>query len=175
MISIKNLNIEYKFLIIFGILSLIMSLLIGIISGIDFSVITIRMLIFVPIFAGLGYGIAFVLKRYIPELYQLLAGLNEDSTDVMGDKDETGNISEDISDPGRDEASMGDEVDGDFTEFNSDDFTKLESVEGIDADKGTNISNKKLGKHIISKEKIAKYEPKLMAEAIRTMMSRDED
>jgi len=45
----------------------------------------------------------------------------------------------------------------------------------ITTDDGSRGMKKKLGKHIISNEKIVSYEPKIMAEAVRTMIKRDGD
>ena len=42
-------------------------------------------------------------------------------------------------------------------------------------DHSGNTEESKMGKHILVEEKRVKYEPKIVAEAIRTMISRDND
>ena len=54
-------------------------------------------------------------------------------------------------------------------------LTESQTVNDSGLDSVLNTSGGKLGKHIIVENQLNSYEPKLMAQAIRTMMSKDKD
>ncbi len=172
MVGFQKLSLELKSSVFFGAMALIVSSLSGIVSGISFVIILLRLFIFIPVFAGIGFGIMVVLKRFIPELYE---AFNTASNKID-------NLSEEISED--DLAGEGENVstepsgppqEGGFTEFQQTDFEHMETGSTSDMDSSLNLSEGKMGKHIVVNEKFAKYEPKIMAEAVRTMMSKDEE
>ncbi|MFC1671134.1 hypothetical protein ACFL20_12155 [Spirochaetota bacterium] len=181
--TLPGFSIENKSILIFGVSALILSLITGILAGIAFAVVLIRSLIITIVFAALGFGVVYIIKRFIPELYDVLKGseeVNVDDIESMGEEeiDENSKQDEVISN-----LEIGDELpeeqapqgDKEFTELKGVNFEHLESVGDLSDETTMDTSKGKLGKHVISSEKVAQYEPKLMAEAIRTMMGKDED
>ena len=61
---------------------------------------------------------------------------------------------------------------GEFTELEKEGLAHYSTASG-----GTSVNTGSgmLGKHILEKEKMAKYEPKIKAQAVRTMMSKDRE
>lgn len=176
MVSVKNLRLEYKSTALFGILALFLSALTGIISGVGIGTIFIRTLIFTTLFAGIGFAIVIIFRKFVPELYAMLSsflGRAEKEPEETGDAIEKAAMAE--AEKGEDEEEAPDgsgETDNAFTELAEDELTHLKSAdvgESLDVDKG------KLGKHKIETEKLVQYEPQVLAQAIRTMMSKDED
>lgn len=185
-----NLSLEYKSGIVFGIAALFFSFITGIIFGIGIIVVIIRTLILTSTFLGLGIGIIFVIKKYVPELYEYLKGMKKKSQtdedlgidEELGiDKvDEVETVSdEELSDTVPEEAIIENtpelSPDNKFSELDENNFQHLESVDDTDTDSNIDVSKGKLGTHIIANQSFGKYEPKIMAKAIRTMMSKDEE
>lgn len=161
MISIAN--IEVKVGLVLALSAFVISPLVGIVSGISVLVVLIRTVVVTLIFFGLGFGALILIKKFVPEVYEILS-----STPAAAQNPE--------------EIETG--VDQPEEEFSSD------SPEEFDDSGGPNESSYdpgiepmaetgaagvgKMGRHILE-EKNLKYEPKIMAEAIRTMMSRDDE
>jgi hypothetical protein len=178
---LQNISLEYRIGLAFGVTALLFTLLIGIVSGIQFDVIAIRLIIMAPLYALIGTGIVMIVKKFVPEFYELfnrdfhkkdpgaedLEGADADSG--VGDSEERESR---ISDTGQEETVS---EEGEFSEMNPDDLPRVETGETPDLDNPLDVSEGKLGRHIVANEKIAKYEPKVMAEAVRTMMSKDKD
>lgn len=172
MISLKRIQWEYKLSIFLGMTALILSPVLSLIAGNSIGVVVIRALIFGFIFAALGFGIVFVLKIFVPELYSLLFSDNnsgdiemgEDGSDdvshspIPSDDLEMKESTESVS-----ESDMPDEDAGSSLGVNNSQESHLDNPEGG-----------KMGKHVLE-EKGFDFEPKVMAEAIRTMMSKDEE
>ena len=189
MIDVKKISFDVKTGIVFGILALLLSFFTGIFSGIGLKSVLLRTFIMVAVFSVLGFAVVFVLKKYVPEFYELLSGSfsAQGAGEGKGDSAESdgqpaGDISPDQTytreggvmgaGEGMDEAH---DVGGEFSELTEKSFPRYETISDNDLEPAANVSLGKMGKHIIEKEKVVKYEPKLMAEAIRTMMSRDKD
>lgn len=179
---LEKLKIEYRISLLMGLVALFFSLLAGLASGINFSVIIIRSFIFLAVFGLIGYAVVFVLKRYVPEVKEL-KNIQKGSSDVPNteykpmEKGATGvddTLSQsgsvpDYSEPADDsDTSSLSSTEGKFTPFNEGDFDHLNTV-------SPKVEDGKLGKHIVVNEKEVKYEPQIMAKAIRTMMSRDKE
>ena len=126
----------------------------------------------------MGYGSAFVLKKYVPELYEMIsamvspsdaesAGMNHAAPDLGADAFNGSAASADLS---HQEASTA--HDG-FKEIEGEKLAHYTTA----PQGGTKVDTAagKLGKHVIQKERLGRYEPKLMAQAVRTMMGRDRD
>jgi len=179
MINVGNLQIELKTGIFLGLAALVLSFLTGIIAGISVGIVVLRAFIAMVLFTGIGYGAVIVLKKFIPEIDSLADG-SEDTAGMpnLGDMEsQDGESVDDQLDKSGEEA---------FSELNTDEIPRvkpgendfeetLSSEKSSGPDKRPGSSGGKLGKHIIASEDAFKYEPKLMAEAVRTMMSKDED
>ena len=70
---------------------------------------------------------------------------------------------------------MSEKSDTGFSEFTAKDYDRLQTVNDSGLDSALSSSSGKLGKHIIVENQFNSYEPKLMAMAIKTMMSKDKD
>jgi len=158
---LKNVNPEYKVAAAFAIVAMLVSLLIGAVSGVKFGVVLLRTFCSILIFAGLGLGIFFVIKKYVPELFEINVGNTEDDltkTDLQSEE--------------------GGEPDA-FTELTGSDFPNLNEAEVKDVSKtptnNTEMSSSSMGKHIVKENDDFPYEPEVMAQAVRTMMSKDDN
>lgn len=171
-----QMGIEQRYGAIFGIAAFILSLLTGLVSGVSFSVTIIRSFIMIPFFFVVGYGLVTVLKKYVPEIYEALAVTGEKSSEfgpagqgevILPDVESDVNaVAYDTSEKDKTE---------EFTEFTQKDFDRYKTTEDSGLDATFNASGGRMGKHIIVQEQFNSYEPKIMAQAIRTMMSKDKD
>jgi len=162
---LNALSFEIKVAIILAILAFIASFIASFFSGAVFSIIMIRLIVSIIIFAIIGYGIGYVITKYVPEITVLFQKKSEEEasdTVVVGDNAGLGESEEGME-------LAGDEAGGDesFSEMKTDDLPHL-SGSGFDLSEG------RLGKHILNTEEAMQYEPKLMAQAVRTMMTKDE-
>ncbi len=169
MIQVGELGLEIKCGIFFSIIAFILSILTGLIASVPLERILLRVLLMVPVFFVVGLGLVQVLKKYVPEVYEVVLNPKAASEDSSVDIE----ISPDISENAISEST--EKSDSGFSEFTEKDYDRLQSVRDSSLDNTLNASNGKLGKHIIVENQFNEYEPKLMAQAIRTMMSKDKD
>ena len=190
--DIKNISIEFKSMIFFGLFAFLLSFLSGIIARVGFGSVLLRSLILGLVFAGLGYGIIIIFKKYVPEVFSALQHMNKAQGDDIsdlgfhGEKKSAGTAGGSAAaegdadfepEPAQAETSMkkkGEE----FNELKKEDFPQYDSMKDQATESLLNTGEGKLGKHIVVKEKdkeiFGKYEPKLMAQAVRTMLSKEE-
>jgi hypothetical protein len=162
--QIKGYDLKYRFSLLFGIIALILSIIIGLFAGNDIGIVFIRALVMTIAFMVLGYGIVFIVQKFVPEMLGVVRSdelIREDNVQV----DSEAVVSEIMSD---------EVVHEDVSEGGED-----ESVPLVDSTLKKDYFNigeeeRKLGKHIVVDESTIKYEPKIMADAIRTMLKRDE-
>ncbi len=156
-------NIEVRLGLILAVSAFILSPLIGIVSGISFVVVLIRTVIMSALFFGLGFGAMVLVKKFVPEFYEVL------STSAPAPEQNPEEIDTGV------EAIAGEvdtEGEGEFDESGEPDDSSYDPGYEPIGESGTGAA--KMGRHILEEQGL-KYEPKIMAEAIRTMMSRDED
>ncbi|HPB82209.1 MAG TPA: hypothetical protein PK200_09250 [Spirochaetota bacterium] len=173
--SFRELGLELKTALVFGTLSLILSLVIGIAAGNNFGNALVTSLVLMLVFTGIGYGIILVLRNFVPELLEVF--------NVRPDVDHTGdaiNLNTDQSPEVDGQDSYGEGLEGEDSGVPGDragdkDFEPLDRNEMKQYSTGRETSDTKIGKHIVVDQKKIKYEPKIVAEAIRTMMRRDND
>ncbi len=182
MIQIRKINLEYMSTALFGLIAMILSLATGLFAGVKFGVVIVRALIIMSVFAGIGFGAGIVLKKYVPELYEFLISIFTGAVAGSGEgseKEAAVDTNEEATAP--DEMSAGAEADpapdltdkegtAAFKELDKDVLSHYSTGTG---DAAVNTKEGKLGKHILTKEKLVKYEPKVMAQAVRTMMSNE--
>lgn len=184
--NIRELHFEYQAGILLAAAALILSLLMGLAAGNSFGQAFVRSVGLAVFFAAVGFGAVIVIKNFVPEIYELIShGVSQGAGDAAGEM-EMNTISKDWEETG---GGMGDEkpsigdsgvgtganaefaqaeksaLPDEFIPFKESDFSSYSSADP---------SGAKLGKHLFEEKKI-KYEPKIMAEAIRTMMSKDKD
>jgi len=180
MISVKNISLELKFSIIMGAAGLFFSFITALASGVPIGVTIIRVIVITIVFLGLGFLIIQIFKRFIPELYEVLSGFGSDyEPDIAMDEQgkDDGTIEEgsaektekynDVS------GAIDEEAEGtsssECSEIREDELPHIKS--GGDGDA---FSSGKMGKHILKNGQFVEYEPKILAEAVRTMIKRDE-
>jgi hypothetical protein len=182
MISLNKINLEYKSTALFGFTALLLSFIIGLIAGVRWNVVLLRSFLLAIVFAFIGFGICFILRKYVPEIYELISSLaalpgvrEEGETAIPAGREpapvesgETGEL--DIGEEGvRTEAP----VTADFKELDKEGLSHFSTMPGGAG--SINTKSGKLGRHILESEKLAKYEPKIMAQAVRTRMSKDRE
>jgi hypothetical protein len=183
MVSIDSLKIEYKAGAVLGGTALILSSIVGMAAGNTVLYTFGRALFLGIVFAFLGTGLTLLLRKYVPELFEAFREGSFGDTAVPADgtpKEEPSTFSAgvssfdasspvtstDVSSPD----SSGGENTSEFVPLG--DFAagqKQYGDEHLDTAKGSRST----GKHLLE-EKGMKYEPKIIAEAIRTMMSKDQ-
>lgn len=174
MLKLEGLGIETKSGLFFAAAGFVFSFIIGFVSGISFSVVILRSVITALVFSFIGYVAVIILKRYVPEIYEMLS-IQDDSrqSDVTEQRVENGNsFTQD------DEAFVPEEESGDnsgFKGFDDKSYERLTSVQDQGLNSELNVSAGKMGKHIIMEDQFSGYEPKLIADAVRTMMSKDKE
>jgi hypothetical protein len=189
MVSLGSLKIEYKTGAVMGMTALVLSLIIGLIVGNEFLYSLGRAFFFGVLFASLGFGVVLVVRKFVPDLFVSVVGEGDQIRPV--DVSENVEIGEGVSGSGP--VSMS-ETDGSYqgspaveaaADTGNDDISTADfeplgdyykkqqlSAEQLDPGTPKSGSRKKMGRHLLE-EKGVKYEPKIMAEAIRTMMSKD--
>lgn len=177
MINFKSLDIEYITGLIFGVLGFVLSILIGFISGNNFVFIVVRSLIIAVIFSLIGYACLIIIKKFVPEIYHVFTSINENQEI---------DINKDISDVAEHESSIENIPEASAADINSESDLKIPDMDlenqfnTLEKDKSEESQVNADGRDSavisknISSEKNIRYEPKIAAQAIRTMMKRDE-
>jgi hypothetical protein len=174
MLKLEGFGIEIKAGLLFGITGFALSFITGFVSGVSFSVVIIRSAITVLVFSGIGFAVLMILKNYVPEMYEILSDSGNSEEAAVHKPD--GNISEIYSDNnGLSESMEGETASSEFKELDDQSYERLTSVENQGLNSELNVSEGKMGKHIIMQDEFNGYEPKLIAEAVRTMMGKDKE
>ncbi|MBE7412947.1 MAG: hypothetical protein L6Q54_04045 [Leptospiraceae bacterium] len=157
------MSLQLQFIVFFFALGLLISTISGFIVGNRVTHIAFVSLISSFVFATLGFGIHFILQMKVPEFLEILSQF-----ELMGgesDEDETTKISNPINF----RSTSASTESGTPTETHSDNL-------GVEISRPqTKTKDGKYGDHIIVENITLKNEPKLMAEAVRTMLAKDDD
>ncbi|EKO62987.1 hypothetical protein LEP1GSC082_3219 [Leptospira kirschneri str. H2] len=154
------MNLQILFIGVFVIVAFVISALCGFLIGNSFGHILLVTFLSMIAFAVLGFGIHAILETKVPEFLDFLSHIGgeyipptqtTDSENVVKGRDYTSNAS-----------------DTDFADGSS----KSSEVFASSAPKRQKDGN--FGDHIMVENIAIKNEPKLMAEAIRTMLARDD-
>ena len=174
MLKLQGLGIETKAGLLFGVTGFVLSFITGFISGVSFSVVIIRSVITVLVFTGIGFAVLMILKKYVPEMYEVLSDSGDSGEAAVHEPD--GNSSEIYSDNnGLSESMEVETASSEFKELNDQSYERLTSVEDQGLNNELNVSAGKMGKHIIMQDEFNGYEPKLIDEAVRIMMGKDKE
>jgi len=149
-----------KFVLVFGIIGFFLSFITGLISGIQFGTIVIRAIIFMLVFASVGFGFFQLFNWKFQEI------LEESSQDSK-------------------EFSNGESLDAvpADTAINDDDEEIAHEEkppeiptehQAYNLDSGAKKTSGHFGDHIMVQGIKIENEPKLMASAIRTLMAKDD-
>jgi hypothetical protein len=166
-----ELGLEFKSGLIFSIIAFVLSIVAGFVGSVPVGMIIFRSLFVVPLFFLVGFGVFIILKKFVPEVYEEILNFNRTTGDDAAE-DIVENVDISFNDTEGIASGYSENGEGNFAEFKEDDYGKVHTA-NIDNAFGT--SDGKLGKHIIIEKHLSGYEPKVMAEAIRTMMSKDKD
>ena len=152
------------FIALFFGVGLVISLTAGFIVGNRISYIVFVSLLSSLCFALLGFGIHKVLEMKVPEFLTYLAelaGIVQDSRSSQEDMGEGA---------GAGSFGMGSDIDNEMGE-------NANSMDAVNDSFNANQAKKsgKFGDHLVVENVPIKNEPKLMAEAIRTMMAKDDE
>ncbi len=163
--------VNIKFVVYFVCLSLFISIMAGIIGGVPFFTLLVRLFFGAIFFAILGAGVAFILEKFIPEVFNIENTEDEEKTldeniDTAGQEinivmeEENPHIADKIADDkiaddkiADDELADDEIVDDDSTGFNendnkqeilmetAEDLEEADEVEKIDAGKAESTDN----------------------------------
>ena len=165
-------------------IALVLSLVTGFVAGIRWNVVLVRSVMLMAVFAGIGFGICLIIQevcpRGIPAAVVHRGGAAGDRSGRSGYRS-AGDRERKRQPAGKRPCRKRASKPGrwpprrrrrEFTELEKEGLAHYSTAAG-----GTSVNTKsgKLGKHILEKEKMAKYEPKIMAQAVRTMMSKDRE
>ena len=168
MLHVNELGIEVKSGVFFCATALILSIIAGFAGKVPGGMIFFRSLIIIPVFFGVGYGIIIIIKRFVPEIYEFIS-------DIKSSKDEIQQQDVNIESLSPDGEQPAEKPDQEFSEFTENDYDRLQTINDSGLDSSLNSSDGKLGKHVIVESEMSGYEPRIMAQASRTMMSKDKD
>lgn len=163
-----GLSAELKCAAVFAVAALVLSFVTGIASGNNLANALVTSVILTLVFAAIGYGAVVVLRRFVPEIIEALGGASRGTgefDDVRVSPEESA-AAERSAEEGQEtpERKSDDTLEKEFAPFGKGDFKNLGSTTG----------DGKLGTHFVKEQKTVKYEPKIIAEAIRTMIRRDD-
>lgn len=168
--GLSGFTIELKSAALFGIIALVLSFITGIAAGNSLGYALFKSFIITLVFGAIGYGAVVVLRRFVPELIEILgpAPAQDDGTEAVLPSAEpgTGGDQAGPENPGEKEKKPDAGLEKEFEPLKSGDFKSYSSVAAPE--------DGKMGKHFVSEQKTVKYEPKIIAEAIRTMIRRDD-
>ena len=172
MIDINEIKIEYKTGVIFGLTGLVLSVLTGFVTGVGGGDVFIRSILISFGFTCLGIGFMFIFKKYVPEIYNFFYSFKKSDSDIM---DVETNSYTDKQEEDVQEVKEESDDNPDFNELGGEDLATISANGNDDSfSQSLNTSEGKLGKHVVTEDaSFTKYEPKLLAEAVRTMMKKD--
>ncbi len=138
-----------KFVAVFAVLGLVVSTLFGVLGGNRMGPLVVTMLVCTLLSAAVGGGAYKILEQRVPEFLEIFQSAGSFAGETA------------------DGSEYGESEDGD-----SGDLAAGEGPAAMSSDSGG--ETQAFGDHLIVNKIKIKNEPKLLAEAIRTMMSRDD-
>ncbi|NCN10833.1 MAG: hypothetical protein GW938_13415 [Leptospira sp.] len=155
------MSLQILFIAIFAILAFLISTTAGFLVGNRVSYIFFVSMTSVVSFAIFGFGVHKILELKVPEFLAFLGGISMD--DEFGENSSSSELN------GMNPNEFREGADGGFSldAGNTDASEKERLLQ--------NAKSGKFGDHIVVDKIPIKNEPKLMAEAIRTMMARDDE
>jgi hypothetical protein len=142
-------NLMIKFVGVFALIGLILSVSFGIIGGNRIFSLVLTAVLCSMLSGALGAGTYKVLEQRVPEFLEIFMP--------------QGGMGEDLE--------LGDEAGYDDDDLDAEGYTTSDQEDGVAAAAG---DTKQFGDHIIVDKIKIKNEPKLIAEAIKTMLAKDD-
>jgi len=163
---LKNIGWNIRITLIAGGAAFFISLFSGLVSGNTFSVVFVRAVVFASVFAGLSFGSLFVLKKFVPEffdtLFSVLPEIKQEES-ISGEHAEYSSSSESSEYGLEADAPQAGET------YDAPPSFAPTGLDQISSSSPLNPGKKKL------EEQALKFQPKIMAEAVRTMMNKDNE
>ncbi|OMI17339.1 hypothetical protein [Leptospira weilii] len=154
------MNLQILFIGVFALIALIVSSFCGFFIGNTFGHIVFVTILSMIAFSVLGFGVHAFLEKKVPEFLDFLSNLGAGGSPLASNSESVGGGGHDYTTHASD------------TEFSSGDESSNKEVFVSAASKPQKSGN--FGDHIMVENIAIKNEPKLMAEAIRTMLARDD-
>lgn len=178
MVTFESVKIEYKTGAVFGALALVLSIAVGLAAGNTVLYTFGRALFLGIVFACLGTGLTMLLRKYVPEVFTSSEGSAGSSAFDEGASGTDFGASAGISavDTSAPVSSSFDASSGVSGGAEEQGFVPLGEYVAGQQYGDEHLQTKgsvSVGRHILE-EKGVKYEPKIIADAIRTMMSKDQ-
>ena len=167
--NLREVDIEFRAAIGFALVAFLVSLITGLIAGVNIGIVLLRVFFALIIFSVIGYFSCSVIKKYAPEVFDVFFA-SRAGEDVELNADTAGNESADGSENGV-------ENDGGFMDLKVENFPKI-NKKTVEKNKRDILSaNVNLGKHSVTGETEYEfdYQPEEMAKAVRTMMKKDDN
>ncbi len=157
------MNLQVLFIAVFAVIALIVSPICGFLAGNQVGHIILVSILSTLAFAVFGFGVHAILEMKVPEFLDFLSNLTgEFSSSSSGDEGSGGSGFRDYS------SQAGD------SEFATASADGPSSSEVFASATPKRQKNGNFGDHIMVENIAIKNEPKLMAEAIRTMLAKDD-
>ncbi len=182
--SLKDTNKEYLISAGIGLLGMVLSILIGILSGNNISTVIFRSVISVILLSLICFACIYVIKKYVPEIYEAINSARNSENSVVDVEDSAGKAVNKGENADRENANntypeeSASSIPDMTAAVNREDsklereFTDIEKQAENQSSINDNIPGKKSGDFF--RDRKINYEPKIAAQAIRTMMKRDE-
>lgn len=163
---LRNIGWNIRITLIAGGAAFLISLFSGLVSGNPFAVVFMRAVLFATVFAGLSFGSLFVLKKFVPEffdtLFSVLPEIKQEES-LSGESTEYSQSTESGEYSAEADTSQTGET------YDAPPSFAPTGLDQISSSSPLNPGKKKL------EEQALKFQPKIMAEAVRTMMSKDNE
>lgn len=169
--QIDSIQIEFRAGLFLSVIAFVLSFATGFISGIALGTVIFRGVIFAVVFFAVGFGGLQILKKLVPEVYEAISSVQLSAPGTGDAGIESADLQ--VGDPVQSFADG--ESDSGFTEFTEKDFDRYTTPSDTNLESTLNPAQGKMGKHIMVQQQFNAYEPKIMAQAIKTMMSKDKD
>ncbi|TGL76132.1 hypothetical protein [Leptospira yasudae] len=154
------MNLQIVFIGVFALIAMIVSPVCGFLTGNSFGHVILVSVLSVVAFAVLGFGVHAFLEMKVPEFLDFLSNIGGEFVPASSDADGAGGGGHDYTSHASD------------SDFSSGDSAANTEVFASATPKRQKSGN--FGDHIMVENIAIKNEPKLMAEAIRTMLARDD-
>lgn len=162
-----------KFAAVFGIAGLVLSLLFSLFSGNSVFHIVLVVVVCAAVAAGLGAGVCFVLQSQVPELFETFSGLGGVTTSRPAPRYEPEDSG--LPQPGTSAATGAAASDEEVPLEHETVAAAISSMgQAGQGPERTAGNPKHFGDHIIVDKVKIKNEPRLMAQAIRTLLTKDD-
>ncbi|MFN3605430.1 MAG: hypothetical protein ACK4UJ_12045 [Leptonema sp. (in: bacteria)] len=155
-------KLKINFIVVFAILCLLISLLFSIFSGNSLISILLNLAFSSIVGAGIGFVVYEILSKRVPELLEIFnvnSSVSKRSFEVLEESEFDVN-----------RESIEEETNEDIKE----EVVEPEATSIPSSENDIKSETKHFGDHIIVNKVSIKNEPKLMAQAIRTMLSKDD-